>query len=245
MLTSGKSWLVAPVVALVGLGVLLLLWGVAEPQTYLEWFQLKEGLSPVEWMTLPLFGLIVPLVWTCPPNSGSLRRQCAWSALWSVLGLIALVRETDLHKLAFARLWPEVADSFPGTVFKMRFLKADAVPLMPKLFVIMVFVIFFVAVGLPLLRYLVPLLKGFFRMEPVAWSAATFGVVSAFVLVVDRLPANLRKWGIVNLKAPGHEAGLALCKGLEEGAEMVMALLALLTIVHSYLTFVHARKENP
>ena len=245
MLTSGKSWLVAPVVALVGLGVLLLLWGVAEPQTYLEWFQLKEGLSPVEWMTLPLFGLIVPLVWTCPPNSGGLRRQCAWSALWSVLGLIALVRETDLHKLAFARLWPEVADSFPGTVFKMRFLKADAVPLMPKLFVIMVFAIFFVAVGLPLLRYLVPLLKGFFRMEPVAWSAATFGVVSAFVLVVDRLPANLRKWGIVNLKAPGHEAGLALCKGLEEGAEMVMALLALLTIVHSYLTFVHARKENP
>ena len=245
MLTSGKSWLVAPVVALVGLGVLLLLWGVAEPQTYLEWFQLKEGLSPVEWMTLPLFGLIVPLVWTCPPNSGGPRRQCAWSALWSVLGLIALVRETDLHKLAFARLWPEVADSFPGTVFKMRFLKADAVPLMPKLFVIMVFVIFFVAVGLPLLRYLVPLLKGFFRMEPVAWSAATFGVVSAFVLVVDRLPANLRKWGIVNLKAPGHEAGLALCKGLEEGAEMVMALLALLTIVHSYLTFVHARKENP
>ena len=245
MLTSGKSWLVAPVVALVGLGVLLLLWGVAEPQTYLEWFQLKEGLSPVEWMTLPLFGLIVPLVWTCPPNSGGLRRQCAWSALWSVLGLIALVRETDLHKLAFARLWPEVADSFPGTVFKMRFLKADAVPLMPKLFVIMVFVIFFVAVGLPLLRYLVPLLKGFFRMEPVAWSAATFGVVSAFVLVVDRLPANLRKWGIVNLKAPGHEAGLALCKGLEEGAEMVMALLALLTIVHSYLTFVHVRKENP
>lgn len=245
MLTSGKSWLVAPVVALVGLGVLLLLWGVAEPQTYLEWFQLKEGLSPVEWMTLPLFGLIVPLVWTCPPNSGGLRRQCAWSALWSVLGLIALVRETDLHKLAFARLWPEVADSFPGTVFKMRFLKADAVPLMPKLFVIMVFVIFFVSVGLPLLRYLVPLLKGFFRMEPVAWSAATFGVVSAFVLVVDRLPANLRKWGIVNLKAPGHEAGLALCKGLEEGAEMVMALLALLTIVHSYLTFVHARKENP
>lgn len=223
----------------------MLLWGVAEPQTYLEWFQLKEGLSPVEWMTLPLFGLIVPLVWTCPPNSGGLRRQCAWSALWSVLGLIALVRETDLHKLAFARLWPEVADSFPGTVFKMRFLKADAVPLMPKLFVIMVFVIFFVAVGLPLLRYLVPLLKGFFRMEPVAWSAATFGVVSAFVLVVDRLPANLRKWGIVNLKAPGHEAGLALCKGLEEGAEMVMALLALLTIVHSYLTFVHARKENP
>ena len=245
MLTSGKSWLVAPVVALVGLGVLLLLWGVAEPQAYLEWFQLKEGLSPVEWMTLPLFGLIVPLVWTCPPNSGGLRRQCAWSALWSVLGLIALVRETDLHKLAFARLWPEVADSFPGTVFKMRFLKADAVPLMPKLFVIMVFVIFFVAVGLPLLRYLVPLLKGFFRMEPVAWSAAPFGVVSAFVLVVDRLPANLRKWGIVNLKAPGHEAGLALCKGLEEGAEMVMALLALLTIVHSYLTFVHARKENP
>ena len=98
---------------------------------------------------------------------------------------------------------------------------------------------------LPLARYFIPLVKGFFKFEPVAWSAATFGVVSAFVLMIDRLPANLRDWGIVNLKAPGHEAGLALCKGLEEGSEMIMALLALLTLLQSYLIFVRKDRAEP
>ena len=92
-------------------------------------------------------------------------------------------------------------------------------------------------VSIPLIRYFIPLVKDFFKFAPVAWSAATFGVISVFVLTIDRLPANLRDWGIVNLKAPGHEAGLALCKSLEEGSEMIMALLALLTLLQSYLIF--------
>ena len=96
---------------------------------------------------------------------------------------------------------------------------------------------FFAVAAIPLIRYFIPLVKGFFKFAPVAWSAATFGVISVFVLTIDRLPANLRDWGIVNLKAPGHEAGLALCKSLEEGSEMIMALLALLTLLQSYLIF--------
>ena len=57
------------------------------------------------------------------------------------------------------------------------------------------------------------------------------------MLTIDRLPANLRDWGIVNLKEPGHEASLALCKGLEEGAEMILATLALFALLQSYLIF--------
>lgn len=240
LLTSKKSWLTAPILALLGFAAILLLWSVVEPQDFVLWFNAADdGFAPVEWMTLPLFGLIVPLVWLCPPQSGSTRRQCAWAGLWSLLAVVAIVRETDLHKIAFARIWPEIASSFPGTVFKMRFLKAGDIPLVPKLFVLAFFIVFFVAALLPLVRYFLPLVKGFFRREPVAWSAATFGAVSVFVLMIDRLPANLRDWGVVNLKEPGHEAGLALCKGLEEGSEMLMAALALLALLQSYLFFAH------
>ena len=238
LLTSKKSWLTAPVLALLGLISILLLWSVTDPQDFVLWFSIDEGFSPVEWMTLPLFGLIVPLVWLCPPQSGTTRRQCVWEFLWSALAVMAIIRETDIHRILFANIWPDIANTFGGTVYKMRFLKAGGIPFLPKLFVLVFFIVFFVAVAIPLIRYFIPLEKGFFRFEPVAWSAATFGAVSTFVLVIDRLPANLRDWGVVNLKNPGHEAGLALCKGLEEGSEMIMALLALLTLLQSYLIFV-------
>ena len=242
LLASRKSWLVAPIVALIGFALILILWSVTDPREFVTWFSIKAGLSPVEWMTLPIFGLIVPLVWLCPPQSGTTRRQCVWAFLWSALAVMAIVRETDIHKILFANIWPDIANTFSGTVYKMRFLKADGIPFLPKLFVFVFFAVFFVVVAIPLIRYFIPLVKGFFRFEPVAWSAATFGVVSTFVLMIDRLPANLRDWGIVNLKAPGHEAGLALCKGLEEGAEMIMASLALLALLQSYLIF--ARKDR-
>ena len=238
LITSKKTWLTAPVVALASFALILLLWSVTDPCVYVEWFDTEKApFSPVEWMTLPLFGLIVPLVWLCPPQSGPTRRQCAWSLLWSLLSVVAIVRETDLHKIAFAQIWPDIASSFSGTVFKMRFLKAGDIPLMPKMFVMAFFIVFFAVVLIPLFKYFVPLVKGFFRLEPVAWSAATFGVISVFVLTIDRLPANLRDWGIVNLKEPGHEASLALCKGLEEGAEMILATLALFALLQSYLIF--------
>lgn len=237
LLTSKKSWLVAPIVALVGFALILLLWSMTDPREFVTWFSVEDVFAPVEWMTLPLFALIVPLVWLCPPQSGSTRRQCAWAALWSLLGVMAIVRETDIHKILFANIWPEVASTFKGTVFKLRFLTSSHAPFLPKLFVLALFIVFFAAVLVPLIRYFVPLVKGFFKFEPVAWSAATFGAVSMFVLVIDRLPASLRKWGVVNLKAPGHEAGLAFCKGMEEGAEMIMASLALLALLQAYLLF--------
>ena len=236
VLTSKRSWLVAPVAAILMYAVLLAVWAAIEPSALVPLFD-NDGASPVELMTLPLFALTVPLAWLCPPCAGPARRQFAWSALWSLLGVMAIVRETDVHKALFAKIWPEVAANFHGTVFKMKFLKASGIPFMPKLFVAVFFVLFFVAVIVPLARYIVPLVKGFFRLEPVAWTMAVFGCVSASVLVVDRLPANLRHAG-VDLS----DSAIALLKVFEEGGEMAMALLALLAMLQSHLIF--ARREQ-
>ena len=231
MITSKRSWLLAPIVSLLFALLLVALWAIMDPQTLARNFA-NKGHAPVELMTLPLFALIVPLVWLCPPVSGSTARQVRWSALWSLLGVMAIVRETDLHRMLFANIWPEIARTFRGTVFKMRFLKADEIPFMPKLFVFLFFVAFFAAVVVPLARYIVPLVKGFFKFEPVAWTMAFFGGVSTMVLTVDRLPANLRH---ANISV--SDSVLALMTAFEEGGEMLMALLALLAILQAHLIF--------
>ena len=180
LFTSKKSWLTAPVLALLGLSLILLLLSVTDPCVYVEWFDTEKApFSAVEWMSLPLFGLIVPLVWLCPPQSGPTRRQCAWSLLWSLLSVVAIVRETDLHKIAFAQIWPDIASSFSGTVFKMRFLKAGDIPLMPKLFVLVFFIVFFVVAAIPLIRYFIPLER---RTD----GRARFGGVAEMMDAVER-----------------------------------------------------------
>lgn len=238
LLAARKSWLVAPVIVVIASLVLLVVWAAMDPQTLIVNFD-NNGQSPVELMTLPLFALIIPLVWLCPPQAGTTRRQCRWAALWSFLGVMAIVRETDIHKMLFANIWPEIANTFTGTVYKMRFLKADGIPFLPKLFVLVFFIVFFAAVAIPLIRYFIPLVKGFFRLEPVAWTMAFFGGVSTMVLTVDRLPANLRHANIAV-----SDSVLALMKAFEEGGEMLMALLALLAIVQSHLIFGIQRNES-
>lgn len=233
LMTSRKSWLIAPVAVVMWSLLLLAVWAAMDLRTLVANFD-NHGQSPVELMTLPLFALIIPLVWLCPPTSGSTGRQCRWASLWSLLGVMALIRETDIHKILFAKIWPDIV--FKGTAFKLRFLKADGIPFMPKLFVFLFFVVFFISVAIPLIRYIVPLVKGFFRLEPVAWTMAFFGGVSVMVLSVDRLPAGLRHSGI-----KVSDSILALMKAFEEGGEMLMALLALLAILQAHLIF--GRKE--
>lgn len=230
-LTSKKSWLVSPILFLLGYAVLTAIWAVMDTEPLIRLFD-NNGASPVELMTLPLFALIVPLVWLCPPNAGTARRQAGWAALWSLLGFLAIVRETDLHEALFVSIWPDVANGFRGTVFKMRFLKAPDIPLMPKLFVIAFFAIFISAAAIPLIRYIVPLFRDFFRRKPVAWASAFFGITTVMVLLADRLPSNFTKSG-----HPLSRSVVALFRAFEEGGEMMMALFALLAILMSYLHF--------
>lgn len=238
LLTSKKSWLLAPTAFALSVAALFVVWAVLDPKTCIDFVD-KEGCSPFELMTLPLFALIIPMVWIACPVGGSLKRQCGWAGLYSLLGFVALVREQDWHKMLFNAIWPEVADGFKGTVFKLRFLTSSDVPCAPKLFVLVFFIVFFVAVGMPLARYFMPLVKGFFRFEPVAWTMAFFGGAAVLVMFFDRLPSHCRHtaWAFES-----GGAAQALVKVLEEGNEMIMALLALLAILQSHL--IYNRREG-
>lgn len=230
-MSAEKSWLLPPLLFALGIVTIVAIWAGLETESMIRLFDC-DGASPVELMTLPLFALIVPLVWLCPPCGGSTSRQVRWASVWSLLSLLAIVRETDLHEALFVRLWPAVAQGFHGTVFKMRFLKAPEIPLAPKLFVLGFFALLILAVIVPLLRYLLPLLKGFFRRQPVAWATACFGLATVMVLLADRLPSNLKHAGCA-LSRPT----IALLRGLEEGGEMLMALFALLALLMAHLEY--------
>lgn len=233
-LTSKKAWLVAPICFTLGFAALTLVWAVMSPEAAMDFFD-QGGFAPFEWMTLAVFALMIPLVWLCPPVGGRPAKQAFWAAIWSILSIMAIVRETDLHKALFANLWPEVASGFKGTVFKMRFLTAWDMPIVPRLFVLFFFLLFFAAVLIPLARYIWPLIKGFFKLEPVAWSAATFGVSSVIVLIFDRFPAWYRH--AMHDTEVLSDSTRAFCAIMEEGGEMMMALLALLALLQSYLIF--------
>ena len=231
LLASKKSWMVAPAAFALCSAILLATWFAMAPDALTAAFD-ADGKSPVELMTLPLFALIIPLTWLCTPVSGSVSRKCFWNFVFTVLAVVALAREQDWHKDLVAWLWPDVVASFKGTVFKMRFLKAPGVPVLPKLFVAGFFATFFAFALLPLVRWIKPLFKGFFKLHPVSWTMAFFGGTSVMVMTVDRLPANLRHAGVAV-----SDSALALLKAFEEGGEAMMALFALLAILQAHAVY--------
>ena len=234
-LTSKKSWLTAPILFVLMCLVLVATWAVLPTERLNPLFDL-DGHSPIELMTLPLFALLVPLVWLCSPFGGSPKRQAFWNFDVTVLVVMALVRETDLHKRLFAAIWPEVAAGFKGTAFKMKFLLAPDIPLVPKLFVAAFFAVFFAFTLGTLAYFIVRLVKGFFRLHPVCWTWAVFGATSVMVLLVDRVPSILRHHGFDGPALDKHTGSIAaLMRVFEEGGEMMMALFALMGVLQAAL----------
>lgn len=238
ILVSRKSWLLAPILYVAGFGFFVGCWAVMDPATLIENFD-ADGHSMVELMTLPLFAAIAPLSWLCCPVGGSRRRKVFWCLVFSFLAFMALTRELDWHKQWFAMIWPEIVENFPGTVYKMRFLKCGAIPLVPKLFVGTIFAFFFAATIGPLLYFIRRLLKGLWRFHPVSWTMAAFGASGVAVQTFDRMPATLRDMEFLDPVLLDRSCGTAtaLFKALEEGGEMMMAIFALIAILQAHAIY--------
>ena len=238
ILVSRRAWILAPSIFIGGIVTLLCCWLVSRPADLIANFD-ADGHSMVELMTLPLFAAVIPLSWLCCPVAGSFRRKAFWSFVFSVLGFMALVRELDWHKIWFYMLWPEVVATFRGTVFKMRFLTSGDVPFVPKLFVLIFFLLFFAATVGPLLYFARRLIRGIFQLHPVAWTMMFFGATGVMVQTCDRLPSTLRdmEWIRPELLDKATGSLSALMTAMEEGGEMMLAVFGLLAILQSHAIY--------
>ena len=154
---------------------------------------------------------------------------------------MAVVKELDLHLAAMTALYPDVVANFKGTPFKMRFLTGSGIPLGAKTLAVAYFVLFFGVFAALLAYFFRRLLKGFFRLHPVAWTMCFFGGSGVMVQICDRLPAWYRH--AKGLAKPDvADSFTAFCTAFGEGGEMLIAAFALLAILQAHAIYA---RDNP
>lgn len=237
------SWLAAPVLFFAAIAALALAWCVAPPENLIRFFD-QDGRSTFELATLPVFAAVVPAVWLLHPFGGSRRRRIVLCAMASIVAIMAIVKETDLHNMALHCLFPDYVgedgallpglakpDGSPlsGTPFKMRVLTNGGVPAGMKALIVFYFVSFFGVFAAGLAYFAIPWIKGVFALQPAAWSFGCLGASGVTVQIFDRLPAWWR--GAQGLAKDDLDLSFrAFCTCFEEGMEMAIALFALLAI---------------
>ena len=240
LLVEKKSWMLAPVVFLLAVALLALTWAAMEPQALRAAFD-ADGRSFFETLTLPFYALIVPLVWLCCPFAGSAGRKALLCAGVSCVAVMAVVKELDLHVVLMNALYPDVVANFKGTPFKMRFLTGHGIPLGAKAVAVAYFALFFGVFAVMLAYFFPRLVKGFFRLHPVAWTMCFFGGSGVMVQIFDRLPAWYRHAKGLP-KSDVADAFSSFCTAFEEGGEMLIAVFALLAILQAHAIY---GRDNP
>lgn len=240
-----RNFLVGPAVWCLLLAVLLVVWALTDPATLIRIFD-QNGYAPFELATLPFFAAIVPLVWWKCPFGGSAVRRATLCAMVSLVAVMAIVKELDLHLLALHALYPDFVSErggllpglfkpngapLGGTPFKMRVLTNAGVPLGMKAAILGYFAALFGVFAVGFAYLLKSWVVGVIRLVPSAWAVGCFGVSGLMVQVADRLPAWLDHAHGLSKGAGGVTSAQALCTVLEEGGELLVAILALLAIV--------------
>lgn len=240
-----KTFLVAPVAWVSLIAALLAVWALVEPETLVRNMDC-DGHSPFELFTLPFYAAIVPMVWWKCPFTGSKTRRTVLCAMVSVVAIMAVAKELDLHQVVLQALYPNFVGengsllpglykpngtALTGTPFKMRVLTNGGVPIGMKLAILFYFVAFFGTFAAGFVYLLKNWIVGVFKLIPSAWAIGCFGASGVLVQVADRLPAWLdHQYGLE--KSEGAvTAAQSLCTVLEEGGELLIAVFAILAIV--------------
>jgi glycosyltransferase involved in cell wall biosynthesis len=175
----------------------------------------------------------------------------------TVVALMAIVKELDLHNAVLSGLYPDYVGSdgslvpgrlfrpngrpLNGTPFKMRVITNGEVPFGMKALIVGYFTLFFglFAAGFAYLAQF--WLDGVLKLKPSAWAWGCFGASGVVVQVADRLPSWLNHAYGLSKSADGVTGAQSLCTALEEGGEMMIAVFALLTI---YLSWRELRRRS-
>ena len=235
LLVSKKSWLLSPVLFILGVISLVVTWASVNPVSLRTFFDC-DGRSFFEAMTISVYALIVPAVWLTCPFGGSVRRKAFLASAVTLVVVAAVMKQLDLHIDVLSAMYPDTVAGFKGTPFKMRFLRADGVPFGAKIFVVLFLFSLFGVFGLLFASYSVVFIRGLLKLHPVAWSVGCLGASGVMAQVCDRLPAWIRSsmgW----TKGTAPVAFTSICTALEEGGEMMLALFALTAILQAHLLY--------
>ena len=156
-------------------------------------------------------------VMICHLNPYQTKRQKIHVSLFFILFFCALLREMGVQH------WLTTTDT---TAFKLRFFTNPNNPLSEKIISALILLTVISIIVYLLVCYLPKIIKGFFKLNPLYWTIATFGATGIICKIADRLPGNLRK--------AGHELD-ALWKAwfelFEESTELCLPLLCALVFV--------------
>ena len=252
---SRHSFLIGPFVFILCAVALFVTWLVMDPTALHHAFD-NDGRSPFELATIPFFAAIIPLVWWKCPFTGSRARRMLLCGAVSLVAVMAVVKELDLHLWAMHALFPQIVNAdgsvyglvkpngapLTGTPCKMRFLTNPGAPLAAKAFVLFYFASFFGVFFAMLAYFFGPLVKGFFKLHPVAWTMCCFGSSGVMVQIMDRLPAWHRHTKGLS-KEKVIDSFSSFCTAFEEGGEMMIAIFALLAIIQAH-RYYNAKKTN-
>ena len=134
-------------------------------------------------------------------------------ALFCFFTVAAVLREAGIQH------WLASRDT---TAMKLRFFTNPDNPIGEKILSGLIILSFAAVFVYTLWTTLPGVFRGFFKMNPLYWSIMTFLADGFVSKVVDRVPGNLRKWGVL-LDLEWYTA----CKVVEETMETCLPVLAI------------------
>lgn len=190
-----------------------------------------EEIGVTEVLTYLFYGFSAGVAFCCAKDFIGTSKQSTFFALM-FLWLAALLREMGIQH------WLTTHDS---VVTKTRFFLNPNNPLYEKIIAGALMLLVILVFAWVLIKYLKPLITGFFKLNTIPWTVAAFGILAVITQIADRFPANhLKATGGVELAEPV----LFVLKIFEEGGESLLPLLFAIALLQYHFLLRKEKQEQ-
>ena len=174
--------------------------------------------GPTDWTTYLCYLGLFAVLFVCKKDFREKDEKRAW-LIFCFFALAAFLREAGIQH------WLTFSDS---TAFKLRFFTNPDNPVSEKIIAGLCLLCVGGLFVYTMFLYLIPAFKGFFKKMPGSWTIITLLSTGAVSKIIDRLPSNLKKAGII-LDRDGTIFGVfQIC---EETLEMMLPVLAIIALM--------------